>query len=372
MPDLLLTVNAGSSSLRLAAFRAEGGRVEALARVRHDARPEAGPALLREFLERQGLGPPATVAHRVVHGGREPAPRRIDDSVEALIDRFAEVAPLHNPPALAWIRACRSLFGPTVPQVAVFDTSFFTALPEAAAAYALPRALREAHGLRRYGFHGLAHRSMWRRLCELRPDRPRGGRLVTLQLGSGCSAAAIDHGQAVDCSMGFTPLEGLVMATRAGDVDPGLLLYLERVAGLDAAALEHVLNAESGLRGLSGTSGDMRELLALVEAGHHPDAALAVDVFCHRARKYVGSYLAVLGGADALVFGGGIGEHLPQVRERVLRGMEGCGLALSPQANAQAVGAEARLDVGKGGTEIWVVQVDEERILAEDALALLA
>lgn len=369
MPDLVLTVNAGSSSLRLAAFRADGAHVEPIAGVRHDSRPEAGIAPVQEFLDSQRLGPPGIVAHRVVHGGLEPGPRLIDASVEAIIERFAEMAPLHNPPALAWIRTCRAHFGPSVPQVAAFDTSFFASLPEVAATYALPRELARAHSLRRYGFHGLAHRSMWRRFCELRPDLERGGRLVTLQLGAGCSAAAIDRGRAVDCSMGFTPLEGLVMATRSGDVDPGLLLYLQRAQALDAAALEHLLNAESGLLGISGASGDMRELLALSESGKQPDARLAIDVFCHRARKYVGGYLAVLGGADAVIFGGGIGEHVPRVREGILRGMEWCGLALSPSANGEALGQEARIDARHGGAELWAVVVDEERLLAEDALA---
>ncbi|MHB8418459.1 MAG: acetate/propionate family kinase [Myxococcales bacterium] len=373
MPDLVLTVNAGSSSVRFAAFRAAAGRLELLARDRQEAQADGPSGLdaapLRRFLGDHGLGTPGLVAHRVVHGGLEPSARTVDASVEAQIERFAEMAPLHNPRALAWIRTCRRLFADAAPQVAVFDTSFFTSLPESAARYALPRALSETHGLRRFGFHGLAHRSMWRRFCALRPDLERGGRIVTLQLGSGCSAAAIARGAALDCSMGFSPLEGLVMGTRSGDVDPGLLLYLERKGIADAPALERMLNEESGLLGVSGASADMRELLTLAASGAHPPAALAVELFCQRARKYLGAYLAVLSGADAVIFGGGIGEHLPPIRARILRGMEWAGLALSPAANAAAAGVEARLDAGTGGPQIWVIPVDEERLLAEDALA---
>jgi acetate kinase len=363
----VLTVNTGSSSIRLAAFDSGPG----LRQIGSANYPGAGAdpgALLDAFLKDHGIGNVVAVAHRVVHGGpRLSAPCVLDDEVEAEIRRVAPLAPLHNPVALDWIASCRAAFGENAAQVAVFDTAFYATLPEVAAAYALPRALARKHGIRRYGFHGLAHQAMSRRWRALHPQGSLGGRVISLQLGAGCSITAIRDGCAVDTSMGFSPLEGLVMATRSGDTDPGLLLYLQRVEGLAPDRMERLLNAESGLLGLSGASGDMRRLLTAED-----DAArVAVAVYCYRARKYIGAYLAALGGAEAILFGGGVGEHAAPVREMILAGLSGLGIVLDADANRAATGAEARISRRDSGVEVWVIPVDESRILAEAAVAVM-
>lgn len=366
---IVLTVNTGSSSVRLAAFAPDGGSLSRRASGHFPGNGTDPVAMLRAFLKGHGIEAVAAVAHRVVHGGaRLTAPCRIDAAVAAEIGRLAPLAPLHNPRALEWIRACRALFGAETAQVAVFDTAFYAALPKVAATYALPRALCARHGIRRYGFHGLAHQAMWRRWRELRPDLHAGGRVISLQLGAGCSITAIRDGQAVDTSMGFSPLEGLVMATRSGDVDPGLLLFLQRAEGLTPERMERLLNEEGGLLGLSGVSGDMRALLDADDAG----ARLAVDVYCYRARKYIGAYLAALGGADAILFGGGVGEHAPEVRVQILTGLDGLGIVLDADANRAAVGAESCISQRGSATGVWVVPVDEAMILAQAALAVTA
>jgi len=321
------------------------------------------------MLAQAGGEPVMAVAHRVVHGGgRLVRPCLVDAAVEREIERMAALAPLHNPSALEWIRVCRSVLGGRVPQLAVFDTAFFADLPEVAGTYALPCALVAKHGLKRYGFHGIAHQAMWRRWAALRPDIPRGGRVISLQLGAGCSVTAIRDGQPLDTSMGFSPLEGLVMATRSGDVDPGLLLYLQRAEGLTPDRLERLLYQESGLLGIAGASADMRALLASPE----PGARLAVALYCYRARKYVGSYLAVLGGADAILFGGGVGENAPEIRSRTLEGMAWAGIQLDSTRNRAAVGTSAALHAPDSKTEIHVTPVDEAAMLAEEAIALIA
>jgi len=363
----LLTVNAGSSSIRLDVFALDPGGPKRLA-SQHDVRPEHRAVdRLRDFLDPKAARPIDAVAHRVVHGGEKlVAPCLIDEGVEAEIARLAPLAPLHNPAALAWLHACREVLGAGVPQLAVFDTAFYAALPEAAATYALPRQLCREHGLRRFGFHGLAHLAMWRCWRGLRPELKDGGRTISLQLGAGCSITAVREGIAVDTSMGFSPLEGLVMATRSGDVDPGLLLFLQRAEGLSPSQLESLLSESSGLLGVSGVSADMRELLASEDAA----ARLAVSVYCHRALKYVGAYLAVLGGVDAVLFGGGVGENAPVVREKILTGMEWAGILLDPESN-RAVGKQVRISSPKSSVEVWVVPVDEATVIAEDAAALL-
>lgn len=369
MKPVVLTVNTGSSSVRLAAFAPESGSLSQLASGHFSGNWNEPVAMLRAFLKGHGIEAVAAVAHRVVHGGaRFTAPCRIDAAVEAEIERLAPLAPLHNPRALEWIRACRALFGAETTQVAVFDTALYAALPEVAATYALPRALCERHGIRRYGFHGIAHQAMWRRWRELRPDIREGGRVISLQLGAGCSITAVRDGKVVDTSMGFSPLEGLVMASRSGDVDPGLLLFLQRAEGLTPERMERLLNEEAGLLGLSGVSGDMRTLLNADDAG----ARLAVDVYCYRARKYIGAYLAALGGADAILFGGGVGEQAPDVRARILSGLEGLGIVLEPDANRAGIGAESCISTRSSATALWVIPVDEAAILAQAALAVMA
>jgi acetate kinase len=304
----------------------------------------------------------------VVHGGGLQSSCLIDDEVEARVRRATSLAPLHNPTTLCWIRACRDRLGRAVPQVAAFDTAFFSALPPAAATYALPRDLIERHGLRRTGFHGLAHRSLWESWRAVRPDLPDGGRVVTVQLGSGCSVAAIAAGEPKDTSMGFTALEGLVMATRSGDVDAGVLTYLQKREGWPPEKVEEVLYKASGLLGLSGTSGDVRTLLREDSSG----ARAALDLYVHRARKHLAAMIAVLGGADGVVFGGGVGENVPAARWMILRDMAWCGIRLEEAANDAATGGPARISALESRVEARVASVDEGTLLAREAFLALA
>jgi acetate kinase len=244
-------------------------------------------------------------------------------------------------------------------------------MPARAARYAIPHELAERHALYRYGFHGLAHRYMAERFSQLTGSPLRGRKLITLQLGSGCSAAAIQDGHSIDTSMGFTPLEGLMMATRSGDADPALVPFLARHESVSANEVEHWLNASSGLLGVSGTSADVRDLLEAESRGD-PRAALALDMFCYRARKYVGAYLAALGGADALIFGGGVGEHVPAIRARICDGLQWLGLELDHARNEAAIGHEERITIETSSISAYVVRVDEEQIIAREALELLA
>lgn len=364
----VLTVNAGSSSLRLADYVLDT-EPSCVADTHLSPPPARDPDVLADFVRRHALGVPTLVMHRVVHGGLHlQAPCWIDADVESEIDRLRVLAPLHNGVALDWIRAAREAFGPEIRQAACFDTGFYAELPPAAVHYAVPREWSEKHQLRRYGFHGLAHQSMldqWR----ARSHRDRDCRVISLQLGAGCSMTATDHGWPVETSMGFSPLEGLMMATRCGDLDPAAILYLIDEAGFSPAELGWMLNESSGLRGVSGQSGDMQALLEN-ETG---DAALAVAMFCHRVRKYLGAYLAVLGGADAILFGGGIGEHAAVIRARVLDHFDWAGIRLDAARN-DTVSPEigGALHAEDSAVEIWVVPTDEARVMAEAARGLLA
>lgn len=362
----ILTVNAGSSSLRLALFRKSAGVLGRLSSV-HLEDPATDPRPLLDELLTHAPGGVQAVVHRIVHGGTRGGPCVIDPQVEREIASYSALAPLHNPRALHCLHSLRSAIDPAVPHIAVFDTAFFHDLPAVAAQYPLPPQSGQDHELRRYGFHGSAHRAMWRVWCALRPELIAGGRLISLQLGAGCSITAIESGRALDTSMGFTPLEGLMMATRCGDIDPGLLLHIQRTARLDADGLERLLTRESGLAGVSGISGDMRDLLASGD----PRAGLAIDMFCYRARKYIGAYLAVLGGADAILFGGGIGEHSPEVRHRILRGLDGLGIMLDTGRNESAKAGTTRISADGSATELHVIEVDEARELAVAAAELL-
>lgn len=366
----VLTINAGSSSIRFAVFNANGESLSLLARDSFSGRAERPTQLLNAFLRQNGVRNVSVVAHRVVHGGKyRTASCLLDGVVEAEIGSLARLAPLHNPVALEWIAAARTALGPAVTQAAVFDTAFYATLPEVTANYALPRSLARKHGLRRYGFHGIAHRAMWQRWRTLRAP-PRATAMecgISLQLGAGCSITAIRDGRAVDTSMGFSPLEGLVMATRSGDVDPGLLLYLMDSEKLSVSELEHLLNHESGLKGLSGMTGDMRTLLTC----ESDEARLAVETYCYRARKYIGAYIGALGGTQAILFGGGVGEHAPLVRQKILEGLEMFGIALDTSANNAAIGVEALVSARDSNVEVWVIPVDEGRILAEEAIVVL-
>jgi len=310
------------------------------------------------------------VGHRVVHGGEQfTGPVIIDDVVVAAIEALEALAPLHNAPSLAGIRAARAVLGPGVPMVAVFDTAFHTTLPEHAHRYAIPYELSLRHGIRRYGFHGTSYRYVLARYCQLTGTPPERATIVALHLGNGCSAAAIQGGKSIDTSMGFTPLEGLVMGTRSGDLDPALVGHLARTEGVSPDEVERWLNERSGLLGVSGRSHDMRDLLE--RERDDPRARLAVEIFCYRARKYVGAYLAALGGADAVVFSGGIAENSPEVRARICAGMAWCGLSLDAERNATAVGREDRISAEAAGLPVFVIPTDEELVIARDTIECL-
>jgi acetate kinase len=327
----------------------------------------AAVGLLQQVDALSGVG---AVGHRVVHGGiRFRAPAIIDQAVMQAIEGASELAPLHNRPSLAAIKAAISHFGGQMPMVATFDTAFYTALPDVSTAYALPREVSEKYDIRRFGFHGIAHRYMTERFRELRPEIPEP-RLITLQLGNGCSATASIGGKPVDTSMGFTPLEGLIMGTRSGDLDPSIPLFIGEKEGLTAGEMESLLNTRSGLLGLSGISNDMRDLLEAAHDGSH-EADLAVRAFCYRARKYVGAYLAVLGGADAIVFGGGIGEHIAEVREGICAGLGWAGLELDPKRNRAISQLDTRVSADGSPLEAWVVHVDEAVVIARDTVDCL-
>jgi acetate kinase len=364
----VLTVNSGSTSIKLALYDASSADDPVrLAAEHHSGRNLDAPALLRAF-GAQMPSAPQVIAHRVVHGGtRFLRPARIDPEVLAAIAELSPLAPLHNPEALRWVAAARDVWGEQTPQVAVFDTAWFANLPRIAAEYALAARYGVDQGVRRYGFHGLAHESLWRRWCSSRPDLSRGGRLITLQLGGGCSIAAIEHGTPVDTSMGFSPLEGLVMETRSGDVDASIVPHLQRQLARTADQVIELLNGESGLAGLSGSDADPGRLVA----DPSPQAQFAIDLYCYRIRKYVGAYLAVLGGCDGIVFGGGVGEHVPGVRARALANLEWAGIVLDPVLNDAAREGEARISDRSATIAVHVATTDEERVLLRAAAALL-
>ncbi|MBI2909102.1 MAG: acetate kinase [Chloroflexi bacterium] len=319
------------------------------------------------LLDTEGLA----VGHRVAHGGhRFVEPTLINDEVMEGINNLSVLASPLNEPSLKAIRAARLALGPSERMVAVFDTAFHHRMPEYASRYAIPWELAEKHRIRRYGFHGLAHRYMTERYAAITGTPLEKVRLVTLQLGNGCSASAVLGGRSVDTSMGFTPLEGMMMGARSGDADPSLVGFLARREEVGVKDVEEWLNARSGLLGISGLSEDMRELLKL-EQDRDDRAALAIDMFCYRVRKYVGAYLAALSGADAIVFGGGIGENAPEIRSRVCAGMDWCGLKLDEARNAAAVGVEARISDADADIHVYVVPVDEAAVIARDAVICL-
>jgi acetate kinase len=315
----------------------------------------------------ESVGEIEAVGHRVVHGGeRFTHSTRIDEAVRRELEELIELAPLHNPHNLRGIAAARAALGPGVPQVAVFDTAFHHSLPDTAYLYAIPYQLYRRHRVRRYGFHGTSHRYVAWRYRQLTSRTREEVRIVTLHLGNGASACAIAGGRSVDTSMGFTPLEGLVMGTRSGDIDPAILDFVSAKEGLSLHELDSMLNKQSGLLGLSGLTADMRELLA--EEAEHGDrrARLAIDVFCYRIKKYLGAYLAALNGADAIVFAGGIGENSPDVRARVCAGMDWLGVTLDPARNASVIGTEGRIDSPGSRVALWVIPTDEELLIARD------
>ena len=310
------------------------------------------------------------VGHRVVHGGdRFTGSVLIDDEVDAIIEALNDLAPLHNPACLSGIRAARAVLSSAVPMVAVFDTAFHHTIPDYASTYAIPYELSSRHRVRRYGFHGLAHNYLALRYAEIRRIPTDQVKIVTFHLGNGCSAAAIRRGKSVDTSMGFTPLEGLVMGTRSGDLDPAVVGYLALKEGLSVAEVETLLNKQSGLLGISGWSHDMRELLE--RAKEDGRARLAIEIFCYRARKYLGAYLAALGSAEAVVFSGGIGENSPLVRAKICEGMEWCGLRLDSHRNDALVGVEGQISTDTARIHAYVIPTDEELVIARETVSVV-
>src|SRR5687767_627882 len=314
------------------------------------------------------------VGHRVVHGGEDFArSQRIDETVLKALDELVELAPLHNPHNIAGIRAATRVFGSGVPQVAVFDTAFHHSLPETAFLYGLPYQLYRRYKVRRYGVHGTSHRYVAHRFRQLTGRSRERTRLITLHLGHGASACAILGGDSIDTSMGFTPLEGLVMGTRSGDLDPAILDFVASKEGLSLQEVEGLLNKQSGLLGISGLTNDMRELLA--EAEEHDDrrARLAIDIFCYRARKYIGSYLAAMNGTEAIVFTGGIGENSAEIRSRICSDLGWFGVEIDAELNAKhGAGKDGQISTGTSRVSVFVIPTNEELLIARDTVRVVS
>jgi acetate kinase len=405
----VLVLNSGSSSLkfqiiatdleqikaykddRILRGEVEGIGGEALVKVRYRKEPgktltaplrDVGGALdyLLRYIasERSGIteikntGDVHAVGHRVVHGGELfKESTLIDDRVLKGIEDCIDLAPLHNPNNVKGILAARELFGSSVPQVAVFDTAFHHSIPEQAYLYAIPYHLYRRHRIRRYGFHGTSHRYVAFRYRVLRGRTREQTNIITLHLGNGCSAAAIKAGSPVDTSMGMTPLEGLVMGTRSGDLDPAIVSVIARKEGMSPSEVDTLLNTQSGLLGISGLTNDMRELQAELKEHDDRRVRLAVEIFCYRARKYVGAYLAAMGGADAVVFTGGIGENSPEVRAQICSAMEWAGLHLDAVKNQQTVGREGLISTDDSKLLAYAIPTDEELLIARDTVRVI-
>jgi acetate kinase len=388
----ILSLNCGSSSLKFKLFAADASRITPLAAgevqaIGDDAavvfqkpgepsvrksQPIANYSgalnVLLDHLsegERQSID---AVGHRVVHGGTFTEPTVINDQVIRAIDAARRFAPLHNGPSLEGIRAAQTQLL-NLPMVAIYDTAFHARMPAVAGHYALPQELTIKHGVRRYGYHGIAHRSMTERYQELKVGEEETS-IITLQLGNGCSAAAVRGSTSIDTSMGFTPVEGLVMGTRPGDVDPSIATYLQREQGMTSDDIDEMLNHGSGLLGISGISADMAALLQQ-EAQGNERAHDAIEMFCYRVRKYIGAYLAVLGHVQAVVFGGGIGARAPEVRRRICEPLSPIGLHVDLARNVALVGAEGKFSSNSSQIAAYVIPTDEERIIARDTFDLL-
>ncbi|WP_413452197.1 acetate kinase [Georgenia phoenicis] len=395
MSSTVLVINSGSSSIKYQLIEPEEGLVvasglverigEESGRLRHtfegvDTRltepvADHGAGLRRVLELFAEVGPDlgaagiVAVGHRVVQGGaRYSGPALVDDKVLADIEELIPLAPLHNPPNLRGIQVARDLL-PDVPHVAVFDTAFFSDLPDAAATYALDREVAKKYRVRRYGAHGTSHQYVSRTAATIVGRPLEELRQVVLHLGNGASASAVSGGRAMDTSMGMTPLEGLVMGTRTGDIDPAVIFHLSRNAGFTIDEIDDLFNRRSGLKGLSGQN-DMREVHELVAAGD-AGARLALDVYAHRLRKYVGGYAAIMGGLDVLSFTAGIGENDDIVRAEALRGLEFLGIELDPERNAGRIGEPKVISTDGSRVTVLVVPTKEEQEIARQAVALI-
>ena len=334
--------------------------------VRYIASDRSGISEIRSTADVHAIG------HRVVHGGEMfKESTLIDDRVLKGIEDCIDLAPLHNPNNVKGIQAAREIFGKDIPQVAVFDTSFHQSIPDRAYLYAVPYHLYRRHRIRRYGFHGTSHRYVAFRYRALRGLKREETNIITLHLGNGCSAAAIKAGASVDTSMGMTPLEGLVMGTRSGDLDPAIVSVIGRKEGMSGSEVDTLLNTQSGLLGISGLTNDMRELQAELKEQDDRRVRLAIEIFCYRARKYIGAFLAAMGGADAVVFTGGIGANAPEVRAHICEGMEWAGLQLDAARNEATVGREGQISADGSRLLAYAIPTDEELLIARDTVRVI-
>jgi len=363
----VLVLNAGSSSLKFQVIATDLDRIkqDRDERLSHGSIEGNGEPAFDHILKSVSVEIHA-IGHRVVHGGESfQQSALIDDAVLKAIEQCVELAPLHNPASVEGIRAARKFFGPALPQVAVFDTAFHHTLPEHAYLYALPYEFYEKQRVRRYGFHGTSHRYVAHRYRVLRKLTREQTNIVSLHLGNGCSAAAIQRGVSIDTSMGMTPLEGLVMGTRSGDLDPAIVGLIASKQNISTDAVEKLLNTESGMLGVSGVSSDMRQLL---EHRDNLRARLAVEMFCYRARKYIGAYLAAMGGADAVIFTGGIGENSPEIRARICEGLAWTGLTVHRERNSNPANKERQISTDESKLAAYCIPTDEELLIARDTV----
>jgi acetate kinase len=371
----IFALNCGSSSVKSAVIDSDRRSRVLDARVENLDASSLGAAV-DEVLQRLGQGaskPPDAIVHRIVHGGeRFLRPTLIDDAVLGDIERLNHLAPLHNPPALAAVRQARKIF-PQTPHVAVFDTAYHATLPPHAREYALPQDLRRRLGIRRYGFHGISHAHVMQSVSAFLGATAGSLRIVSCHLGNGASATAIEHGRSVETSMGMTPLEGLIMGTRAGDLDPGIVLELMQSGAVDENELESLLNKHAGLLALTGTN-DVRDIESRAAAGDD-DCRLALALYAHRVRKYIGAYAAVMGGVDAIAFTAGVGENSAGIRHACLQRLEFLGAVLDDQRNRDArltdVAGVCEISSQGSRVRLLVVRADEELGMAMEAAALL-
>ena len=399
-PEKILVINCGSSSLKYSFYdtadesRRANGAVERIAlegtRLSHSGPKgsvkrdlakcdfaEAFKTMIAELTAKEtgvisGAAEVSVVVHRLVHGGEKfTEGTLLTDEIISEIEALNPLAPLHNPVMLTGIREMRRLF-PAAPHVAVFDTAFHHTLPPYAFLYGLPHEYYEKKAVRRYGFHGSSHQYIALRAAQFLKRRPNALRIVSCHLGNGSSLCAVDHGRSIDTTMGFTPLEGLIMGTRCGDLDPGVIGFLERTEKLSMAQIDDMLNKKSGLLGLSGVSSDMREILKAADQGNRR-ALITLKAYCYRVRKYIGAYVATLGGLDAVIFTGGIGQGSAVVRALALQGLDCMGIALDEQRNQDARGdEETRISTDESKVAVLLIPTDEERMMAREALRTLS
>jgi acetate kinase len=397
MKDQILVINSGSSSLKLSLFSLERNPLHLLVQAECKALNSPTPILeISENKEKQFFAEPLTckkalfrlldqlekkglfskvhtraIGHRFVHGGSSyTQSTRLTENVICKLDTLSSLAPLHNPPSLEAIAASRAYFGPSLPQVAVFDTAFHSTIPEHAAYYAIPYDLSEKYQIRRYGFHGISHAYLWNEYASFTGNNE--GKIITCHLGNGCSITAIENGRSLDTSMGFTPAEGLVMATRAGDVDSGVIAYLAEKENKTASEIQAILNTQSGLLGVSGSTSRMEELTCAYDQNKR--ARLSIDLFCYRVAKYIGAYTATLGTVDAIILSGGIGENSSFIRKKISERLQFLHVVLDDEKN-QGVNVKktpiCTISNKDSPVLLLVMATDENRFIAEEAKKLL-